>query len=144
MLRPHKSSPSTHQANSPPTQQRLDYGASGTSKSIGCSHHHRWGTAPLCCSPCLHSCRIGLVATYTAIVCQRICIYSAILFIPHSLNMSSDFGYTHSFQGPCRSLCFCAMRHAALIWNPSSRVMACGEIIYILLLYSRMAWTIAR
>ena len=92
MLRPHKSSPSTHQSNSPPAQQRLDYGTYGTSKSIGCSHHHRCGTAPLCRSPCLHSWRIGRVAIYTAIVCRRIWTYSAMDFIPHSVKTSSDFG----------------------------------------------------
>ncbi len=51
--------------------------ASLTSKSICCSHLQRCGTALLFRSPCLHSCKIGRVATYTVIVCQRTVMYSS-------------------------------------------------------------------
>jgi hypothetical protein len=55
-LRPtqNRPSPSTHQTNSSPMQERVDYGTSGRSKSIGCSHHQQCGTGPLLCWKCRH------------------------------------------------------------------------------------------
>ena len=50
--------------------------ASATSKLIFCSHHQRCSIAPRFLAPCSQLSRIGRVATYTAIVCQRILIYS--------------------------------------------------------------------
>ena len=76
--------------------------ASATSKSIFCSHHQRRGIAPRFLSPCIHSSRIGRVATYIAIVCRRISMYSPMVCIPHSSKTSSDFGYTHWCPGPRR------------------------------------------
>ncbi len=51
-------------------------------------------TAPLFRLPCLHSIKIGRVATYTdtAIVCRRTVMYSSSVLIPHSSNTSFDFG----------------------------------------------------
>jgi hypothetical protein len=69
--------------------------ASATSKSIFCSHHQRRGIAPRFLSPCIHSSRIGRVATYIAIVCRQTSIYSPMVCSPHSSKTSSDFGYTH-------------------------------------------------
>jgi hypothetical protein len=43
---------------------------------MGNSHHHWCGTAPLLRSPRLHLARIGRVATYVAIVCRQIAMYS--------------------------------------------------------------------
>jgi hypothetical protein len=56
---------------------------------MGNSHHHWCGTAPLLRSPHLHSARIGRIATYIAIVCRQIRMYSSIV-ISHSFRIAME------------------------------------------------------
>jgi hypothetical protein len=84
--------PHTDVRNKSKNHHSSDPVVSATSKLIFCSHHQRCGIAPRFLTPCSHLPRIGRVATYTAIVCRQISIYSPMVRNPHSSSTSSEFG----------------------------------------------------